>query len=360
MRVVQIIDSLLVGGAEQLQVTYAEAAIARGDYPTVITLANYPNTPVSMRLQELGVRVVEIAGKNLVDARRFNRLVSFLRTERFDAIHAHLTYAIILGGWAGLLANTPVVASLHNVQPDYHATLEVASLYLRAKRIIAVGDIVARAYQKRLPGRQIEVLYNPVPPGVQITAAERSMLRREIAGDESRPIIVCVGRLEEQKGMFDLLAAMKLLCDSHPEAILVIIGQGSLKDALHANINELGLQNHVRLIGIRNDVTRLLAASDIFALASHWEGMPVSVLEAMAARLPVVATRVGDMPQIVTPETGLLVEARQPRALAAALQILLDDPAYRDTLAASGLALVVLRHSPDSWLDSLHQIYSQL
>ena len=360
MRVAQIIDSLFVGGAEQLQVTYAEAAIARGNVPTVVVLASYPNTPIPARLQALGVRVVEITGNNLADAERFRRLVSFLRMERFDAIHVHLTYAIILGGWAGLFSSTPVVASLHNVKPDHHADLEVASLYLRAKRLIAVGDTVARVYQKRLPGRRIETIYNPVQPGVRISASERAALRRDLAGDEGRKIIVCVGRLEQQKGMFDLLMAMDILCASHPKAMLLIIGQGTLKDRLRTNIDELGLQNHVRLLGVRDDVPRVLAASDIFAIASHWEGMPVSILEAMAARLPVVATRVGDVPQIVTPETGLLVDAHKPSALATALQTLLDNPARRDSLASGGLALITSHHSPDSWLDSLHRIYSQL
>jgi glycosyltransferase involved in cell wall biosynthesis len=88
--------------------------------------------------------------------------------------------------------------------------------------------------------------------------------------------------------------------------------------------------------------------------------MPISVLEAMSARLPVVATRVGDVPSIVTSQTGLLVEPRQPDALAAALQALLDDPARRATLAAAGLALVTSRHSPDRWLDTLHELYSHL
>lgn len=360
MRVAQIIDSLFVGGAEQLQVTYAEAAIARGEVPTVIVLARYPNTPIPERLQALGVRLIEITGRNLIDPARFRQLIAFLRAERFDAIHAHLTHAIILGGWASLFSRTPLVASLHNVQPDEHAALEIVSLYLRAKRIIAVGDAVARAYRKRLLGRRIETIYNPVPAGAHITIAERAALRRELAGDEDRPIVVCVGRLEPQKGMFDMLTAIDVLRISHPKAILLIIGQGTLKDQLQTKIEELGLQNYARLIGIREDVPRVLAASDIFASASHWEGMPVAMLEAMAARLPVVATRVGDVPQIVTPNTGLLVDAHKPRDLAAALQMLLDDATLRDSLASGGLALVTSRHSPDRWLESLRQVYSNL
>ena len=360
MRVAQLIDSLYVGGAERLQLTYAEAAITRGEIPTVISLARFPGTPIPDQVRASGARLVEITGRNLVDPKRFAQLVSFLHRERFDALHAHLTSAIILGVLAGWLTHTPVVATLHNTMPDDHIFLETIMLFLGAKRIIAVGDVVAQAYQKRLPGRRIEVIYNPVQPNIQISEVERLALRHELSGETSRPIIVSVGRLEPQKGMFDLLSAMAFLRVTHDEAILLIVGQGSLKKELENKIDELGLRENVRLLGVRDDIPRILAASDIFALASHWEGMPISVLEAMSARLPVVATYVGDIPQIVTPATGLLVEPHRPQEFAETLQILLDDPAKRIVLGEAGQALIASRHSPDRWLDSLSRVYSQL
>jgi L-malate glycosyltransferase len=357
MKIAQLIDSLSVGGAERMQVTYVESAIARGIVPTIISLRHQENTHIPQQIESAGARLVEMTGKNMVDLARFFRLVSFLRRERFDVLHVHLTHAIFLGCWAGLLTGTRVVATLHNVNPDEHPFLEALSLIFGAHRIIAVGNEVEHAYRRRLPGKKIDVVYNPVPGGAQLSEAEKTALRRDLTGDETRPTLICVGRLEPQKGMADLLDAMAILRSSHPQAILLIAGRGSLETELKSKIEVLGLQGSVRMLGVRNDVPRLLAASDIFVNSSHWEGMPISVLEAMAARLPVAATRVGDVPNIVTPQTGLLVEPHHPQALADAMRTLLDDAPLRQTLGAGGLALVHARHTPDRWLDSLHEIY---
>jgi L-malate glycosyltransferase len=358
MKIAQLIDSLSVGGAERMQVTYVETALARGIVPTVIALGRHSNSHLPKEIEKAGARLVEITGKNMVDPARFFRLVSFLRRERFDVLHAHLTHAIFLGCWAGLLTGTRVVATLHNVNPDEHPTLEALSLVLGARKIIAVGNEVERAYRRRLPGRKIDVVYNPVAAGVHVDDAEKYALRRELTCDETHPILLCVGRLEPQKGMADLLEAMALLHPKYPRAMLLIAGHGSLETELKNKIEALGLQNCVRMLGVRGDVLRLLAASDVFVNSSHWEGMPISVLEAMAASLPIVATRVGDVPNIVTPQTGLLVEPHSPHSLADAIQTLLDDAPLRRTLGAGGLALVHARHTPDKWLDSLHEIYS--
>jgi len=359
VRVAQMIDSLTVGGAERMQLTYAQAAIARGETPTVIVLAHYAGTPIPDQLRALGVRVVEITGRSLLDRERFVRLIAFLRAERFDILHVHLTSAILLGTVAGLLTRTRVVASLHNTQTDEHGILESLTLYFGVSRIIAVGDAVAHAYQLRLPGRKIQIILNPVQAGAKISAPERNSLRRELLGDERRRLIIGVGRLTAQKGWFDLISAMPAILNSHPDALLLIVGQGTLRDGLQKHIDELGLTNSVRLIGVRDDVTRLLAVRDLLASASHWEGLPIAVLEAMAAGLPVVATRVGDVPNVVAPQTGLLVDPHQPAQLARAIQEILDDPARGQEMGAAGRSLALERHSPDRWLDSLHQVYSQ-
>lgn len=357
MKIAQLIDSLNVGGAERMQVTYVETAIARGIVPTVISLGRHIDTHIPDQIKRTGARLVEITGKNMVDIKRFFRLVSFLRRERFDVLHVHLTHAIFLGCWAGLLTGTRVVATLHNVNPDEHPTLEALSLVFGARKIIAVGNEVEKSYRRRLLGRKIEIVYNPVAVTPQIKSAEKSALRRDLAGDESRTILLCVGRLEPQKGMADLLDAMAILHQKFPQLVLLIAGRGSLESELKDKIVDLNLQNCVRMLGVRDDVPRLLAASDIFVNSSHWEGMPISVLEAMAARLPVVATRVGDVPNIVNTQTGLLVEPHRPQELADAIRTLLEDDTLRQTLGSGGFSLVNARHTPDKWLDALHEIY---
>ncbi|MGH2524638.1 MAG: glycosyltransferase, partial [Anaerolineales bacterium] len=179
-----------------------------------------------------------------------------------------------------------------------------------------------------------------------LAAAERAAIRAELAGDPARPLLVAVGRLSHQKGYGDLLTAFATLRQTHPHAALIIAGGGGRHAELSAQIASLHLDHHAWLLGARNDVPRLLAASDIFVSASHWEGLPVAVLEAMAAGLPIVATSVGDVPRVVSAEAGLIVPPHQPDLLAGALRTLLDNPVQRQRLGEAARAYVTRNHSP--------------
>lgn len=359
MRIAHLIDGLYIGGADRLLVTFAETASAHSIEPTVIPLRIYSGTPYVDQLRAAKTRVVEFRGRNLVDPVRFARLVAFLRRERFDVLHTHLTYAIILGSLAGRLTGTPVVATLHNTQPDRWLRLESFALRYGAGHVIADGIEIARAYQTRLPNKTIEVVLNVASGATSITPEERLMLRSQMAGDPNRTVLIAVGRLAPQKGYDDLLVAVHHLQEKHPSIVLAIAGIGELGDRLTTRIAELGLQNSVKLLGARNDVPRLLEASDIFVSSSHWEGLPVAVLEAMSAGLPIVATNVGDVPQVITPETGLIVPPHQPLRLAEALNTLCSDSKLRARLGASARNYVTQHHNPNAWLDQIAAVYAK-
>ena len=123
MRIAQLIDSLYVGGAEKLQVTFMRTALARGLQPTLITFNCYPEEHYFRELHAMGVKIIEIKGRSLFDPILFRKLVQTLREEKFDVLHTHLTYGIILGGLAGWLTRTPVVASIHNLKADPGSSL---------------------------------------------------------------------------------------------------------------------------------------------------------------------------------------------------------------------------------------------
>ena len=360
MRIAQLIDSLASGGAERLQVTFAETALERGIRPTVIALANYPNTPIPEQLRATGVDMIEFIGRNLVDPLRFLRLTRYLIRERFDILHAHLGYAIILGVCAGWLSGTPVVATIHNIQSDRWKYLETFLLWLGAKRVIAVGETVADVYKRKLPGKRIEVVVNPVKPVPDISPSERDAIREEITNDTSRPLLTSVGRLESQKGYRDLICSMDIIRKSYPRAFLAIVGTGMLKEELQKQINDLDLQDHVSLLGIRRDVPQVLASSDLFVSSSHWEGMPIAMLEAMSAGLAIVATSVGDVPNIVNLSCGLLVEPKQPDQLAKAIVSVLKDPHRRLAMGRAAREYIGKEHDTGRWLDSLLSIYSEI
>jgi glycosyltransferase involved in cell wall biosynthesis len=311
----------------------------------------------------LGARVLYYPAEHLLDVGRLWRIYRFLRREQFDVVHAHLTYANIIGTLTGRLAGIPTIASLRNQSVDQNpirAGLETWLLRHWADRVMAVGHATAAAHQARLRGQQIDPIPSAVPIFSPLPPPERAALRADLIGQTDRPLLISVGRLHPQKGYDDLFEAFARLHAIHPEVMLVIAGGGELQPALSNQIKARGLENAIRLLGPRNDVPRLLAASDLFVSASHWEGLPVSVLEAMAAGLPVVATEVSDVPRVVTEGTGLLVPPHQPDKLAEAMFTLLENPAQRKAFGAAAQKHIAHNHAPAVWGDKIMALYNSL
>ncbi len=361
MRIAQLIDSLNVGGAEKLQITFMRAALSSGLETTLITFNAYPEKHYYQELKSMGVRIIEIKGRNLFDPFLFIKLVEILRTEKFDVLHTHLTYSIILGGLAGWVTGTPVVASIHNLHYAYSwHFLESTSLKYFTKRRIAVGWEVAKTHKAYNNQRHIEVIQNPVDLAQILLPEERIKIRAEITPDASRLLIISVGRLVVGKGYGDLLDALNDLRHTHPNLLLIIVGAGSYLESINEKIKTLNLEDHVKLLGMRADVPALLVASDIYVSASHAEGLPISILEAMSAGLPVVSTGVGDIPLIVKPEFGICVPPHQPSQIANALRLLLEDPDRRKRLGSLAREYVAEHHSIDKWLADLMSVYNQV
>jgi glycosyltransferase involved in cell wall biosynthesis len=171
--------------------------------------------------------------------------------------------------------------------------------------------------------------------------------------------LLSVGRLEPQKGCFDLIESFALVHQKHPDARLVIAGSGSLESQVNSRINTLSLAQSVHMLGLRQDIPDLLAASDIFVSAAHWEGLPVASLEAMAAGLPLVVTSVGDLPRVVAPGTGLLVPPKDPVTLAASIVRLLEQPELRVELGAAARNHIERHYCANAWADRLLEVYAQ-
>lgn len=360
MRVLHFIDVLYIGGAEKLLVTFSELSRKYDIDVSVGTLKIYPETPFLEGLRRVHVPVTEFLGRNLFDPLRFFRLVRFLRSEKFDIIHVHLTYSIILGSLAAKLAGLPVVATIHNVQSNRWENLEIFALRNWVAVILGVGYEVSKVYRSKLKNKRFETVVNTVTMPELITPQKRKEMRSYFGIDDNQVLIVAIGRLSEQKGYDDLLDAMLILKNNKIRARLLIVGDGELYDHLTARITELDLDEIVILTGSRNDVIEILAASDIFVNSSHWEGLPVALLEAMAAGLPVVATNVGDIPNVVKKNIGVLVYPHRPDLLAASLKQFCIDAELRGIVGQNALSYVNTNHNPDDWMKKILGIYKQL
>lgn len=364
MHIAHIVDFLVVGGAQKLLVSFALAARRRGVKMTVIAL--YPVVPephIQQELRALGVEVVEFGVQRLLDFWQTVRIARYLRRAQFDVVHTHLPYATIIGGVAARIAGAPLVTTIHSTgHGRKQAIYRIETLVMRLlfDRVIAVGQVVVDAHRPFMAQKPMEVIRNAVEVIAPLAADERRAVRREVCGSDQRPIIISVGRLDGPKAPHDLMMAFASVRRQHPDAFLAIAGRGLLYDELVAQIAEQQLDEHAVLLGNRSDVPRLLAASDIYASASRLEGLPMSVLEAMAAGLPVVATSVGEVPLVVSDERGTLVPPGKPESLAAAITAMLDNPARMRACGTAGRDYIVAHHNLDHWFNQHLDVYQQV
>jgi len=375
LRVLQVINSLVVGGAEQLLVTLAQH-IDTGRYDLrVCSLSPLEETPIVRDLRALGVPLYSVSRTTKHDARHVARLAALARRLNVDVLHTHLAYANTIGTLAGALTRRPVVATLHNarsVHDPYNGHgrlkqgLQTCMLRYGVRTVIACApEVRAVAIDELgLPPYRVADVPNGIDTsaGDAVSPAEAAARRAELLDGAPGPLVLAVGNLLPAKGHTVLVGATSQLLPRFPGLRVAIVGrEGESSPEVCARIVALGLERHVALVGQRRDVPALLAAADVFAQPSLWEGLPLALLEAMAAGVPAVASAVGGVPRVLEDGvTGRLAPPGDAAALAAALGDLLAAPAAARALAAAGQAHVRATYGAAAWADHLQSIYSEV
>jgi glycosyltransferase involved in cell wall biosynthesis len=301
-----------------------------------------------------GFRVVTVpmvrSASPLAQLRALHALLAVVRAERPDLVHAHMPISGILARLAARLAGVPRVAyTCHGFLfnqpgpwPRRAASLAMEWVGGRLTDIYLTVSTAEAADARRLhiSGRAVPVGNGRAPAQFRPDPDARIRLRRAFNVPERRVVVAIVSRLVRHKGHPELVAAMKQVIDTGANAELWVIGERLPSDHgedLEPVFAASGLGPRLRLLGYREDVPALLAAADIFALPSHFEGLPMSVIEAMLTGLPVVATDVrGPREQVVDRETGLLVPPADTAKLAQALHLLVADAPLRARMGEAG------------------------
>jgi glycosyltransferase involved in cell wall biosynthesis len=348
-----------IGGAQSYVASLLPALVGRFD----VTVAAHGPGPLRDAAEAAGVRFVPLANVRrpvnpFRDLVGLLELVRLLRRERPDILHANSSKAGVLGRLAAALTGVPIrIFTAHGWAFAAHSGL-AARGYRAADRLMrplttATICVSERERESGLAARTCDDDATVViPNAVDVGAAPRSVSTRQ------PPLLVTVGRLKAPKDFPTFVSALGRLQTGSFEAM--IVGDGPDRPLLEEQIRSGGLSDAIRLTRERDDVPHLLAAADVFVLASRSEGHPVSVLEAMAAGLPVVASRVGGVPeQVVDGETGLLVDPGDPKPLAAALERLTGDPALRRRLGAAGRARAEERFDLEPFRRAHLELYSR-
>lgn len=298
------------------------------------------------------------------------RLDAFARRENVSLLHAHQYTPFFQAMLSrGLRGTRPVLLTEHGRHvPDLPSRKRsvVNRLLLRKQdRLIGCGGAVRQALidNEGLPAQRVDVIYNGVDLNAfsQATADARTRIRRECGFSEDDFVIVQVARLHELKDHQTALQTIDIARRTIPGVRLLIVGEGDERAAIEASVARHNLQQHVRLTGSRSDVADLLAASDAFLMSSISEGIPLTIIEAMAAELPVVSTAVGGIPEMITSgQNGFLAPARQPAELSRCLVSLAQSPALRKKMGAAGRRTAEGQFSLASMLNGYRRLYQEM
>lgn len=355
VRVLYVIDSLVPGGAERSLVSIAPHLLARDVALRVVTVHDRPG--LREDLERSGVDVEHLAPGGRSD--RVRQLAAVIRRERPELVHTTLFESDIAGRMAARRAGVPCVSTLASEsygraqvrQPGYgHIRLrgaqaaDIATAQL-VRRFHAVSGVVAATMASRLlvPRRRIEVVHRGRDAAVlgRRTPERAAAVRSSFGIGSCAPLVVAIARHEYDKGLDVAVQAMAAVRRSAPEAILVVAGrEGNQTNALRRLAREAGVEEAVRLLGPRSDVADLLAAADVFLAPSRREGLPGSVLEAMALEAPIVASDIPTVREAVGSDGSCarLVPVGSVAAVAAAMTATFASPTETAAKAVAGRA----------------------
>ncbi len=302
------------------------------------------------------------------DARAYRALVELVRARRPDVVHTHSAKAGVLGRMAAARAGVPtIVHTLHGFPWHDFQPAPMRQAYVRTERrlsrvtdaYLAVGTAVAvEAVRRRIARPEQIVTIGPAVEPAEVTASvvSRARARALLGLSDTATVIGTVGRMDFQKAPEVMLAALAAMSS---RATLVWIGSGPLLEQMRDHARCLGLSDRVLLLGNREDVPRLLPAFDVFAMSSRYEGLPCAIVEAQQCGIPVVATAVNAVPDVVVPGvTGLLVAPMDAVSLARALDHAVTHPRQAAAWVARARAMLGERYDPGTLGEILCDVYA--
>ncbi len=365
LKVMLVTVGLGVGGTE-LQLLELASRLDRNRFD-VLVCGLKKDRVVAEELRARGIRVSTLDGWGKGDLRVLYRLARLIRAERPDLIHAFLGVANLASSLAGRLAGVPVIVwSYRDVEvwkTRAHWLVDRAGAQW-AEAITCCSDAVRQFVLAHLDGAASKVV--TIHNGIDLEAfrAPHVASRSELSLRDGGCVIGTVTRLDEpKKGLTVLLHALAALArrDGLPPWQCVLVGEGPARDRLEALAAELGLKGRIVFAGMRRDVARVLPAVDLFVCPSLYEGFGIAIVEAMAAGRPVVASRVGGIPELVVDrETGLLVPPGDAAALAEALAALLTSPDRARQMGQRGRERAGKMFSIQTAVERHQQLYDSL
>jgi glycosyltransferase involved in cell wall biosynthesis len=360
LRVLQVVISLTPGGTERLVIEIAKRLLPHVE-TSVCCLDDAGAWADELTVR--GVDVIALGRRPGFHPSLANRIVQLVDRFGADVMHCHQFSPFVYGSLAAVRRpRLRMIFTEHGRFMDsgtWKRWLTNRVLGRRPDRVFAVSaDLGRHLVSEGFPGSAVQVAPNGIDPGPEVTEAARRQARQALSLSSRAVAFGTVARLAPVKDLTTLVDAFVSVRVAVPEARLVIVGDGPERERLETLARRLGIADAVILAGLRSDARMLMPGFDVYVNSSRYEGMSLTILEAMAASLPIVATRVGGNPEIVLDGwTGVLVPSRDPDALAAAMRTLVASADQRKAMGLAGRARVVREFSMTRMLDRYLDAY---
>ncbi|MEK7703135.1 MAG: glycosyltransferase [Nitrospirota bacterium] len=363
MNIMHLTFSLDVGGLENVVLNLSKKIDKNRYCQRVCSLTS--RTAMAAEFEQCGIPVHRLNKRDGLDPFLPSRLSRLLQEHQVHILHTHNPGPFFYGFLGAKLSETTkLVHTEHSSLPrNYRLMSKIISFFSRGfEKIISDSHSVTEhmIVVQGLPAEKIATIYNGIDTDLYATALRDEALLSEFGIPMGSKIIGAVGRLESEKNHATLLSAFQKVSRIIPNAYLVIVGDGTLRDQLTAQARSLHIDTHVVFLGSRRDVYRLLPLFDLFVLPSKSEGLPLAILEAMAAKIPIVATRVGGIPEIIRDqETGWLVPPEDSAAMGEGIVALLLDRKRANSFSEAAFKVVVSRFSIQAMVSQYEVIYEE-
>ena len=374
LRLLAIIEATSITGPARNLLEFARLATAQNVFTTIATFTRdesgnqFTRAVQAAMVSHPGIVLETIPERGPFDRENLRSLHSLVRRVNPDVIQTHAVKSHFLTRLSGAARCAPWVAFHHGYTwPTFRARaynqLDRWSLRAAMQIITVSQPFRDELVELGVPPGRIEIVHNAIPADLGAEArqpAESERLRQEMGIPEGRKVVLIVGRLSREKDHLTLLEAVNRL-RATVDPYLVIVGDGPEKPRIEERIRQSGMQNCVTLTGHQPSAEPWYGIASVAVLSSLSEGSPNALLEAMATGVPVVATAVGGVPEIVTnEESALLVAPRDPGGMSAALSRVLSDPALSSRLTQRSRELILERHEPQARTRKLVSIYRSL
>lgn len=364
IKVLQAIRQGKIGGGETHVVDLVSNLNKDHFQPVVLS---FTDGEMIDKLNDMHVENYVIPSEKAFDFSTWKNVKTLLREKQIDLIHIHGTRATSNVYWAAKNLGLPTVYTIHgwSFHDDQNALVKNARIFFekwithKTNCNISVSESNQQTGVKNIPGFKSVVVHN----GIDLTkfnpdCSKRKSLRKELNIAEDAFIICFVGRMTAQKDPLNLIKAFKKVVEENNKAVLLMIGDGELKEQAIALVKELDLENSVVFQKSRTDVADVLFSSDIFCLPSLWEGFPIALLEAMAMRKAVIATEVdGSMEIIQNKENGILIKPQNIQMLADAIKELITNNNLRKELAEAAQQTILKDFDVKKMTKKIEDVY---